>query len=60
MVITCDTTHSRGARGHSYTRTGLMLQSAAVELKLGETQLREKVVADEREGVKKSALMHMN
>lgn len=50
MVITCDTTRSRGARGHSYPQTGLMLLSAVVELKLGKAQLREKVATDERRG----------
>lgn len=39
-----------GARGHSYPRAGLMLLSAGVELKLGKTQLREKVAAAAREG----------
>ena len=53
MVITCDTTRSRGARGHSYPHIGLMLLSAVAELKLGKTQLREKVAADERERGKK-------
>lgn len=60
MVITCDTTCSRGARGHSYPHAGLMLLSAVVELKLGMAQLREKVAADEREEGGGSALMHMN
>lgn len=53
MVITCDTTHSRGARGHSDPHVGLMLLSAMVELKLGKTQRREKEAAYEGEREKK-------
>lgn len=53
MVITCDTTRSRGVRGHSYPHVGLMLLSAVVELKLGKMQQREKAAADEAERGKK-------